>query len=133
MAYYIVKENVIRKATGDNTKNLSHFRPLPYKIPNNDFGKVLLIQLEVQKEKGKAMETTRTVRLPTWLDDVCKEVITKVGADNFSDYIRGVILKHAVSLDIPVPPVTQAEWPEWALKPRKEMPPREIPREIKGF
>jgi hypothetical protein len=79
------------------------------------------------------METTRTVRLPSWLNGICKEAVKTCGADNFSCYIRGMILKHAVSLNIPIPPDTQDEWPEWIMKPEKTKPHKESPREIEGF
>lgn len=80
------------------------------------------------------METTRRVfRLPVWLDDICEEVTEKVGAKNRSDYLRGVILKHAVTLGVKIPVETQYKWPEWAIKPCKEKPQREPPREIERF
>jgi len=44
-----------------------------------------------------------------------------------------MILKHAVSLNIPIPPDTQDEWPEWIMKPEKTKPHKESPREIEGF
>lgn len=93
------------------------------------------IEIQIKEApKDKMMETPpRSARIPLWLYVICEDIIKVVEADDFSDYIRGVILKHAVSLDIPIPDETQDEWPEWVLKPRKEIPPKEIRREIKGF
>lgn len=80
------------------------------------------------------METTRRVfRLPVWLDGICDEVWKKAGAVDFSDYIRGVILKHAVTLGIKIPLETEHEWPAWIIKPNQEKPQKEPPLEIEGF
>ena len=39
--------------------------------------------------------------------------MSSVRAKDFSDYIRGLILKHAAKLGTHVPPETHDEWPDW--------------------
>jgi ribosomal protein L13E len=85
-----------------------------------------------QRRQERHMEKVKAVRLPEWLDTLAKKMMVEVQADNFSDYIRGLVLKHARTLGVAVPPETSEGWPEWIKKPQK--PPRKEPeREIEPF
>jgi len=55
----------------------------------------------------------KSVRIPIWLLAVAEESMSSVRAKDFSDYIRGLILKHAAKLGTHVPPETHDEWPDW--------------------
>jgi len=61
----------------------------------------------------KRKTQVKAVRIPEWLLDVAEQSMRSVKASDFSDYIRGLILKHAAKLGTRVPPETHDEWPEW--------------------
>lgn len=78
------------------------------------------------------MEPPKAVRIPKWIDVLCGQLMKEVGAKNFSDYVRGLILKHARTLDVAIPPESEQDWPEWIKKPQK--PIRQLPKnEIEPF
>jgi len=54
--------------------------------------------------------------LQGWLLQLAKDAAKKSDAGDLSKYFRGLILKHAQSLGLPIPKGTEEDWPEWAKK-----------------
>jgi hypothetical protein len=59
---------------------------------------------------------TKAVRVPVWLLQIAEKARKQTCATDFSDYVRGVILRHAKRLGLEPPQETHEDWPEWVKK-----------------
>ena len=63
----------------------------------------------------------KAIRIPTWLLEISERAQKKCGAENLSEYIRGLMLLHAKRLGIDPPQERHEEWPDWVKKTKHEV------------
>jgi hypothetical protein len=70
----------------------------------------------------RAVKTeTKAIRVPTWLLEISEKAQRKCGAEDFSDYLRGLMLKDVKRLGFKVPEETHEDWPAWVKKTKHEV------------